>query len=149
MALLSWGKPKIRITKIGDESAQPIVIPTPVEGTTALNTTKGNKVDAPLEGGGYEDIKYNKNTYSFEFELYASKGREKPVEDTDGIINGLYKIELQPEDPTTQGIVIDKAVLSVEETYSAEIGIKWKYTADVLVPDDESAQVKMQVVSFS
>jgi hypothetical protein len=148
MANLAWGKPKIRITKLGGTET-PIVIPTPVEGSTQLTTTKGATREAPLEGGGFEDKAYNRNTYVFEFEIYAAKGREKPVEDVDGVIEGQYKIELQPEDPTVEGIIINKCILSVEDTYSAEIGKKWKYTADVLVPDGEGESISYEVVTFS
>jgi len=145
---LSWGKPTIKITKLGTTPGTRIDIPTPVKDSTKLIPTKGTKREAPLEGGGNEDVAYEKNKYVLEFELYAKKGRAKPVEDEDGVIDGQYKLELQPEDPTVEGIIIDKGTLSVEDTFDASIGKKWKYTMDVLVPDTGN-QVKHEVVTFS
>lgn len=151
MAQISWGKPIIKIGLLGASDAAPstwIDIPTPVQGSTILTTTKGQKAEAPLEGGGFEDVRYNKNTYALAFELYAKKGREKPVADVDGIVAGSYALKLQPEDPTVEGIVIAKGVLSVEDTWDASIGGKWKYTLDVLTPSTGN-QVEWEVVTFT
>ena len=144
---LSWGKP----VKLGDGGKAPISwidIPTPVENSTKLTPTKGAKKEAKIEGGENEAVKYAANTYTFEFELRAGKGRAKPVEDIDGIISGEYAVKLQPEDPTVEGIVIDRSVMSMEETFDTENGKKWKYTFDVLKPSTGN-QVKHEVVNFS
>lgn len=148
---LSWGKPVIKIGKLGDGGKVPtswIDIPTPVENSTKLTPTKGAKKEAKIEGGENEAVKYAANTYTFEFELRAGKGRAKPVEDIDGIISGEYAVKLQPEDPTVEGIVIDRSVMSMEETFDTENGKKWKYTFDVLKPSTGN-QVKHEVVNFS
>lgn len=76
------------------------------------------------------------------------KGRRKPVEDTDGVITGEYAVKLQPEDKTVEGIIIDRSVLSLEDTYDTDNGTKWKYTADVLKPKTGN-QVKFEVVNFN
>ena len=55
---------------------------------------------------------------------------------------------MQPEDPTVEGIVIDRSVMSMEETFDTENGKKWKYTFDVLKPSTGN-QVKHEVVNFS
>ena len=148
---LSWGKPVIKIGKLGDGGKAPtswIDIPTPVENSTKLTPTKGAKKEDKIEGGENEAVKYAANTYTFEFELRAGKGRAKPVEDIDGIISGEYAVKLQPEDPTDEGIVIDRSVMSMEETFDTENGKKWKYTFDVLKPSTGN-QVKHEVVNFS
>lgn len=148
---LSWGKPTIKIGKLGDGGKAPsswIDIPTPVENSTKLTPTKGTKREAKIEGGENEAVKYTANTYTFEFELRAGKGRAKPVDDVDGIISGEYAVRLQPEDPTVEGIVIDRSTMSMEETFDTENGKKWKYTFDVLKPATGN-QVKHEVVNFS
>ncbi len=144
MANLSWGKPIIKF--VDDETT--IDIKNIVEGSTQLIPTKGTRREAPLEGGGFADLAYNKNTYVFEFEIYAVKGESKPVVDVDGVVEKHYGVKLQPEDPTVEGIVIEEAAISVEETYSAEIGKKWKYTCDVITPETGSS-VKHEVVTFT
>ena len=148
---LSWGKPTIKIGKLGDGGKAPsswIDIPTPVENSTKLTPTKGAKKEAKIEGGENEAVKYAANTYTFEFEIRAGKGRAKPVEDVDGVISGEYAVKLQPEDPTVEGIVIDRSTMSMEETFDTDNGKKWKYTFDVLKPATGN-QVKHEVVNFS
>lgn len=148
---LSWGKPTIKIGKLGANGAAPttwIDIPTPVENSTKLTPTKGAKKEAKIEGGENEAVKYAANTYVFEFEIRAGKGRTKPVEDVDGVIAGEYAVKLQPEDPAVEGIIIDRSTMSEEETYDTENGKKWKYTFDVLKPKTGN-QVKHEVVNFS
>lgn len=149
MAIIGWGKPKIEISKIGAEgkAGEWKEIRVPVEDTTQLVTTKGDKLEAPVEGGGFEDVKYKKNTYALEFELYASKGASKPIDDEDGVVNDQYAVRVTPEDPTVEGIVIDRAAVSVEDTWAANIGGKWKYTFDVLIPADGSKQIKWEVIA--
>jgi len=144
---LSWGKPKIEICELDDFGNMPTnptwkPVPTPVEDSTQLVPTKGDKKEAKVEGGVNIAVKYKKNTYVLDFELYAEKGLDKPVEDYDGVIPGEYVVRLTPEDPTNAGIQIDRCVLSTEETFSAADGKKWKYSAEVLVPNDDSEQIK-------
>ena len=50
MAVLAWGKPRIFVKKLGVGGSW-IELPTPVEGSTQLSTTKGDKNEAKIEGG--------------------------------------------------------------------------------------------------
>jgi hypothetical protein len=138
MAQLSWGKPKIEFGKCGADGSAPItwtVLPyTPVENSTKLTPTKGAKKEAKIEGGENEAVKVAKSTYVFEFEVRAAKGRTKPIVDDDGVIDGEYAFRLTPADPECEGFLIEKSTASMEETFDAENGKKWKYTIDVLKP---------------
>ena len=150
MAAISWGKPKIWISKL-NTSGEPTTwkeVPTPAEGTTTLNTTKGDKKEAKIEGGENEAVKYNRNTFALEFTIRATKGREKLADDDDGVIDGEYALKLQPEDPTVEGLAIDRGTLSFEPTYTAEDGVQWKYTIDALVPSDTTRKsVEFEVIT--
>lgn len=150
MAQLSWGKPTIEFGKCGIDGATPTTWTKlsydPVENSTKLTPTKGEKKEAKMEGGENEAVKYAKNTYVFEFEVRAAKGRTKPIDDSDGVVEGEYAVRLTPEDPTVEGILIDKATVSVEETFDTAEGKKWKYTFDVLKPASGN-QVKPYMVS--
>lgn len=145
MAQLSWGKPSIEFGKCGANGAAPTtwtkLAYDPVENSTKLTPTRGEKKEAKVEGGENEAVKYAKNTFVFEFEVRAAKGRTKPIEDADGVVDGEYAVRLTPEDSTVEGILIDKATVSVEETFDTAEGKKWKYTFDVLKPA-EGNQVK-------
>lgn len=133
--ILGWGKPKIYIKDLDDESSKWIELPTPAEGTTQLTTTKGDKKEAKVEGGENEDVKYNRNTYALACNIRQAKGRKKPIGEDDGIITHNYQVALQPEDPTTEGFMIDKASVSIEDTWTADEGGAWVYTFDALKPE--------------
>lgn len=153
MATLSWGKPKIKIGKLpvsGGMSAitEWIDVDTPVEGTTALATSQGATTDALEEGGAIIDRKTAKSTYSLDFTLYEKKGKELPIEDEDGIVTDNYALKLQPEDAECKGIIIPKAFVSVEHTYSVADGSRAVYHFTAVVPDDGGAQLLRQVVTF-
>lgn len=148
---LTWGKPTIKIGKLGANGATPttwIDIPTPVENSTKLTPTKGEKKEAKIEGGENEAVKYAASTYTFEFEVRVGEGRDEPIEHIDGVISGEYALKLQPEEKTLKGIIIDRGVFSAEDTWDAENGSKVKYTMDVLKPAT-GKQVKREVVNFS
>lgn len=135
MSVLSWGKPKLEtaLSTAGTPGAY-TELPVPVEGSSKLTTSKGGKLEAKQEGGEIVDSKYKANTYVFEFELFAKKGSTKPIADTNGIIAGKYAIRLTPEDPTTEGWVMENCTVSIEDTWDAENGKKWKYTFEALNP---------------
>ena len=145
MAQLSWGKPTIEFGKCGANGAAPTtwtkLAYDPVESSTKLTPTKGEKKEAKVEGGENEVVKYARNTYAFEFEIRAAKGRLKPIADSDGVVEGEYAFRLTPEDTTCEGILIERSVVSLEESYDTAEGKKWKYTVDVLKPN-EGDQVK-------
>ena len=148
---LTWGKPTIKIGKLGANGAAPttwINIPTPVENSTKLTPTKGTKKEAKIEGGENEAVKYAANTYTLEFEVRIGEGRDEPIEHIDGVIAGEYALKLQPEEKTLKGLVIDRGTLSAEDTWDADNGDKIKYTMDVLKPA-EGKQVKREVVNFN
>ena len=147
MAQLSWGKPTIEFAECNGAEAlefKPLGYD-PVEGSTKFTPTKGEKKEAKVEGGEVEAVKYAKSTFAFEFEVRAAKGRTKPIPDLDGVIEGEYAFRLTPEDPECEGILIDRSIVSLEETFDAAEGKKWKYTVDVLKPADGGAQVKPYV----
>ena len=136
MSKVSWGKPKLEIAPITNGTIGAYgVLPTPVKDSTQLTTGKGDKLEAPLEGGELADVRYDKNKYTCEFELYKTKGTTKPIDDNDGIVETEYALRLTPEDPTNEGFLMKRASVSVEDTWSAKIGHKWKYTFEALKPD--------------
>lgn len=148
MSLLAWGKCRAFIKDLDTENAAWEELPTPVEGSTALETTKGDKQEAKIEGGENEDVRYAKNTYALNLNIRAAKGRLKPIEDSDGIIDHNYAIAIQPEDPKAYGLMIDKAKVSVSDTFSTEEGVIWEYTFDALKPDSGD-QCKMGVITVA
>ena len=140
MAVLAWGKPRIFVKKLGGGGSW-IELPTPVEGSTQLSTTKGNKNEAKIEGGENEDVKYNRNTYALALNIRAVEGRAMPIIADDGVIGGQYAVVLQPENPASQGFAFLKSAASVEDTFTTADGGVWNYTFDALKQDAKHKQI--------
>ena len=72
MAIISWGKPTLEIAPLGAGGVPGafVALPTPVQDSTQLSTEAGNKLEAFVEGGERIDIRYDKNKFKCEFELY-------------------------------------------------------------------------------
>ena len=140
---LSWGKPIIEVAKIvngviGTYSA----LPTPVQDSTKMNATAGDKQEAPIEGGDLEDVQYAKNKYDVEFEIRKTKGRTMPIEHNDGVIDDEYAFRLTPEDPSVPGWQVVRGRFSVLPTWDAKNGEKWKYTLNALIPYDGGPKLR-------
>ena len=124
MSVLSWGKP--RIQKCKSEAGVPdgnwVDLDTPKQDTTKLTTTAGQEVTANEEGGDVVDVRSGKNTYSLEFDQFVKKGKARDFEDEDGLVPGEFAIRLIPEDEATEGLLIERATIRVEENYSATDG---------------------------
>lgn len=148
MSVLGWGKCRLFTKNLDKKDATWKEWPTPVENSTNLETTKGDKQEAKIEGGENEDVRYSKSTYVLNANIRAAKGRKKPIADSDGIISDNYAVAVQPEDPGAVGVIIDKAKPSVADTWATEEGGIWEYAFDALKPASGD-QVKMGTVNVS
>lgn len=140
---LAWGKNKhwlIPLVNGEPDKTKAIVIPSAADGTLNLTPTKGDKMEALIEGGEVEAVKYKKNKYLVEFEIRQGNEdgtpRKKPVEDTDGVVDGEYQYLCQPENQEVEGIQIDRCVVSCEDSLNMSDGGRWKYTIDALKPKE-------------
>lgn len=132
--ILSWGKPTIKI----DGTA---LAYTPVEGSTQLTVTKGDKVEAIVEGGGVEAVKYKRNKSQLVFNIRRAKGRTFPLAIKGGVCAGEHTLELVPEEAGAPGFKMARTIISVDETYTAADGAIWEVTVDVLEPTDGTEAV--------
>lgn len=142
MAVIGWGKPRIFVKDLDATSSKWEELPTPVEDSTQLTTTKGDKQEAKIEGGENEDIKYGKNTYALVLNIRAAKGRKRPISDSDGVVVHNYAVALQPEDPEVPGFCMEKTTVSVEDTFTSADGGVWAYTFDALKSAADKNQVQ-------
>ena len=136
MSVLAWGKPKVEYGPSINGAPATVFeeMPEIKEGTATLTSTAGTTTDAKEEGGGRVDFRTSQSTYMFEFELFQKKGDTKPIADVDGVILTEYTVRLTPEDSLVEGFIIDRASVSVTESYSSADGILWKYTFNALKP---------------
>lgn len=136
--ILSWGKPKIEYVKLenGDLPNSPVwkVFPTPVENSTKLATDEGESKEAKEEGGEVIATRKSANKYKLEFEIYNTDDLTDPIPDNDGIVLDQYAVRLTPENTSAKGFIIDRASVSIVDTWDSEIGGKKKFIFTVLKP---------------
>lgn len=157
MKKLMWGLALLAIAKksssgYGDFKKFPEI----VEGSLSLVTTKGEKKEAKVEGGGVEAVKYSKNTYgleaSFRRGLDASDNVIKlPFEDdlSDGVVDGVYYLRVQPEDKTAGGISVKEVVITTEDTHTSADGAIVKVTFDFIKPEPNSDGTQDETIDWS
>ena len=135
MAILSWGKCSIThgTSSNGAAASQWTAIDTPKEDTTKLTTTAGTETTA-TEEGGIVDARNGKNSYQLEFDLFVKKGGTRPFTDDDGVVAGEHSFRVTPEDPTCEGIQIDRSIVRCEESYSTAEGKLLHYVVRCLKP---------------
>ena len=134
MAIILWGKPTITVTAVTGTSSN-LTIPTPVADSTQLSTEAGDKHTADVEGGGYEAVRYDKNTYIFEFSVRFAQGRTMPFEDVshDGNVSGTYKFAVTGEDAGSPTMTLQEGQVRYEDEYNADDGARRHYFVESLV----------------
>lgn len=155
MSRISWGKPRIFVKDTdGGSGAKWIELYTPAENTTTLTVTKGDKLEAKIEGGGVEDVKYKRATYSLTFNIRKGKNpgessaRKLPFHPIDGYVDHQFAVMLQPEDPSCEGFLIEFNAVTIDETYSSADGGMWEIQMDALRPASGDT-VKWGLVTLS
>ena len=139
--VLPWGKYNVFTKDLDAENANWILLPIPREGSTAINTTAGDKLEAKEEGGGIVDAKYSKSTYEVVYDLFQKKGKVHPLaaKNVDGVIVGNYALAIQPaEDTAVQGIYVGKSTISSTENLSSTDGGYTSYTHSCAIPEGDS-----------
>ena len=138
MAILSWGKgllettPSVNGAAPNDAKWSPI--DTPKKDTLKITPTKGEEQTAQEEGGDEVDSRVGANSYLLEFDLFVKKGKKRPWDDNDGLITGEHAFRYTPEDPDTEGFLIDRSSVSCEESYTTAEGKMLHYSARLLKP---------------
>jgi hypothetical protein len=131
---IGWGKPTIVVRKSGETSWQKFA--TPVEDSTQLEATQGDKLEAPIEGGTNEAVKYKKNTYALTFDVRQVPERTDPIEEVDGVVDGEFEIGIIPENEDAIGAYIKRAACNVLPKFDTQNGTVNTYNFDVLQPDE-------------
>lgn len=138
MAILSWGKGLLETTPSTNgapgTSATWTAIDTPKTGTLKLTSSAGTEQTAVEEGGDIVDSRNAKATYQLEFDLFVKKNVTRPFVDTDGVISGEHAFRYTPEDEDTEGFLIERSSVRVEESYTVDEGKLLHYVARCLKP---------------
>lgn len=138
MAIILWGKPTITVTVVsgGSSASANLTVPTPVADSTQLSTETGDKHTADIEGGGYEAVRYDRNTYTLEFSVRFAAGRTMPFEDksSDGTVKGTYKFVVTGEDAGSPSMTMQEANVRYEDEYNADDGARRHYFCESIIP---------------
>jgi len=141
--MLSWGKCRLLYKKTTAESWSEL--PTPVENSTTLATTQGTKNEAKVEGGENEDVKYGRNTYALNANVRMAADRTA-IPNDDGVVTDEMSVIVQPEDTTAVGIYIERASVSVQDSFSTQDGGIWAYVFDALKPKSATTNLNTRQV---
>lgn len=149
MSYVSWGKNAIYNKNVEESGGKWEEMPTPVEDSSELSTTEGDKLEAPIEGGELEDVKYKAATYELKYDIRNTKGKAIPIEHKNGVVEDHYATVVVPEDEECIACYIPKSSVSVSTSYTAADGFKSTFTHSALVPDDKAESLQLGKVEIS
>jgi hypothetical protein len=133
---LKWGKMRVwaaPVTALGTDAWAEIF--TPVKDSFALNVEAGNKLEAFIEGGERLAVRQDASKFAFEFQVYIAENLPKPIPDEDGLITAEYAVRVVPEDVSQAGFLMERAAVSVVESFTSEEGHRATYTFEALKPE--------------
>jgi hypothetical protein len=153
MATISWGKPQIFIgpttatiaTSASSGTNDWYLLSTPVEDSTSLTGTQGDKTEATIEGGEAEATRYNAATFELTMNVRMAIDSEGSTDTYRYLPNPLYKevtgnnarteytassvaVVLIPKEPAAPGFYCPDCSVSIMETYTAADGAMWEIT---------------------
>lgn len=137
MSVTSWGKCSIFIQKVVTKKNEWDKLDTPKEDSTQITPTKGDTMTQTEEGGGTVDRKTKKSTYEAAYQLFYKKAVAQPFQTIDGVIEGNYRLAIQPEDPELPGVYMGNTTVGAEEAYTTADGALITYTHSALIPDGD------------
>lgn len=152
MANISWGKPDIFVgPKNSQNTANAYAkLPTPAEDTTQLTPTKGEKVEAKVEGGENEAVKNKAATHELVMRIRMAEGRTLPAVLLDASTDSGYtddevSVSIKPENDGAPGFYCGESSVSIVEDYTPKDGAFWEITFNPVIPS--SGTIK-KAVSF-
>lgn len=137
MSVTSWGKCSIFIQPVGSAKNEWDKLDTPKENTTQVTPTKGDTMTQTEEGGGTVDRKTKKSTYEAAYQLFIKKGVSQPFKTIDGVVEGNYRLAIQPEDPELPGVYMGNTTVGAEEAFTTADGALITYTHSALISDGD------------
>ena len=134
--VLSWGEPVIEVGILEDDDTVKnwIKLPESVRDSSQLTTEPGETTDALDEGGAIIDQLQEASKYTFETTLFIKEGDEKPIEDKNGVIDHRVSVRWFHKSRKLKGRVLDKASVSVVETWTRGEGGRLRYVFVGLSP---------------
>lgn len=134
-----FGKPKLEYcaSSNGVPDGNWVVVDTPKEDTTSLETTEGTDLEAKEEGGEVVDRIGQASSYALSFELFKKKGEAFMLSDKEsrGVVAGEYAIRVTSDiDAEAPGYQIDRAAVKTSRLYSPGDTYRKQFTFSALKP---------------
>ena len=148
---IGWGRPTIKVKKVSEEDTAYKTLPTPMDGTTTLETTQGDKMEAKIEGGENEAVKYKANTYELTFKIRHAPEKQSELDvisDTDGVVAEEYSVQVIPENEEAIGVEIARASVNVQTSFDTTDGVVKTYTFSAL-KNDKGKTVEFKKIQAS
>lgn len=146
--ILSWGKPRIFVKALIDGGVLR-ELPTPVDDSTNLETTEGDKTEAKIEGGEIEAVRYDKSTYKLSLQIRMKAGSKMPFANKDGIVTDNYEVTVAPENAEAYGFRMKEAHVSLKTSYTSNDGVLVDVAFDALSNQSGDAQCEFGTVTLS
>jgi hypothetical protein len=146
--ILSWGKPRIFVKALIDGGVLR-ELPTPVDDSTNLETSEGDKTEAKIEGGEIEAVRYDKSTYKLSLQIRMKAGSKMPFANKDGLVNDNYEVTVAPENAEAYGFRMNEAKVSVKTSFTTADGILVDVAFDALKNQAGDPQCEFGLVELT
>lgn len=145
---VAWGKCRVLYRLAGSLATVAWTeMPTPVEDSTQLNTTQGDKTEAKVEGGENEAVKYKRNTYQLVFNVRGATDR-KVITHKDGVVTPKYEWLVIPEDTNAIALYIQTSTVNVQDSFNTADGAIWAYAVDALKVETKKANLNTNQIHW-
>lgn len=133
--ILSWGECDAYVKKAGETTYKKE--PKPVDQSTTVEPSEGEKLEAKVEGGKLEAAMQLANSYLAKYQLRVAESKDSNITHVNGVVEDEYSLAIVPKNKSAIGIVIDRASVSVlDNTFNSKEGIVDEFRFTALEPAD-------------
>lgn len=146
--ILSWGECDVYTKKAGEATYKKE--PKPVDQSTTVEPSEGEKMEAKVEGGKLEAAQQLANSYLAKYQLRVAESKNSNITHKNGVVDEEYSLAIVPKNKAAIGIIIDRASVNVlDNTFNSKEGIVDEYCYTALEPADGSEMVKRGVLTVT
>lgn len=139
---VGWGRPDIYVKDLDAATPEWLKVPTPVENTSKLVPSKGEKLEAKIEGGDNEDVLYKANNYDLSYQIRKTSGKDMPIKHSDGVVDHRYAVVVVPQNRLAPGPYVPQSSVTVEDAFDTKEGGTDLFTHSAVKPSDDGKKVR-------
>ncbi len=146
--VLAWGECDAYVKKAGDTTYKKE--PKPVDQSTTVEPSEGEKLEAKTEGGKLEAAMQLANSYLAKYQLRVAESKNSNITHINGVVDSEFSLAIVPKNRAAMGVVIDRSSVSVlDSTFNSKEGIVDEFHFTALEPADGSKMVKRGVLTVT